>query len=345
MQQPRTSSIRVGIMGAGAVGCYVGGQLTRAPTVEVVLVGRPRLGAEIAAAGLTLTDLGGDELVVPARELAFETDPGALSSCDVVLCCVKSGHTDDVARTLAEVLAPGAIVVSLQNGVRNAGMLRAHLADHQVLAGIVAFNVVGRGGGGFHQTTKGGLMVEASDDPRLRILLDALSACGFEVAAPRDIVPHQWSKLLVNLNNAVSALSGAPTRDMILSPGYRRVIALVMGEGLRVLRAANIRPAALRGIPIALLPTLLRLPTPLVRLVSRAQLRADPDARSSMWQDLAHGRNTEVDFLNGEIVRLAEELGIDAPVNRRIVELVHEVEANGTGSPNMSAEALAALGA
>lgn len=331
---------RVGIMGAGAVGCYVGGLLHGAPDVEVVFVGRPRMQEEIAASGLTLLDLGSRETRVPAGEVAFETEPGTLADCDVILCCVKSGHTDEVARSLDDVLAPGALVMSLQNGVHNVAALRRHLGDRPVLAGIVGFNVVPQGGGVFRHTTKGPLMIEPSDDARARAVIAGLRAAELDVDTPADIVRHQWTKLLVNLNNAVSALSGAPTRDMVVSPGYRRVVAEIMREGIAVLRAAAIRPASLRGIPMSMLPRLLALPTPLIRLASRAQIGADPEARSSMWVDLSKGRKTEIDFLNGEIVRLAEEHGVAAPLNRRIVELVHEAEAAGSGPPDLPADEL-----
>jgi 2-dehydropantoate 2-reductase len=153
-------------------------------------------------------------------------------------------------------------------------------------------------------------------------------------------LPEQWTKLLINLSNAVSALCGVPTRELILSPGYRRIFAALVEEGVRVLRAASIRPAWLRGLPVSVMPRVLRLPTPLVRVVAARQARIDPDARSSMYQDLAKGRATEVDFLNGEIVALAERIGAAAPFNRRIVELVHDAERAGGGNPQLSAETL-----
>jgi 2-dehydropantoate 2-reductase len=155
-----------------------------------------------------------------------------------------------------------------------------------------------------------------------------------------EIEAHQWAKLTMNLGNAVSALSGAPTRDLILTPGYRRILTALLAEALDVMRDAGVRPARLRGVPVSWLVRALSLPTPLVRLIARAQLRVNPDARSSMWEDVTRGRPTEVDQLNGEIVRLARSNGRDAPFNRRIVELVHEAEASGAGSPGLDADAL-----
>jgi 2-dehydropantoate 2-reductase len=205
-----------------------------------------------------------------------------------------------------------------------------------VVPGIVSFNVVSRGAGLFHRTMDGPLMLGRAPEPITR----ALVAAGLEVELRDDLAPDQWTKLIVNLNNAVSALSGAPTRTLLQSPPYRRIIAAIVEEALRVVRASGVRPAKLRGVPIGIMPFVMRLPTPLVRIVTRAQMKVDPEARSSMWEDLTRGRPTEVDYLNGEIVRVAARVGVEAPLNRRIVELVHEAEAAGPGSPNLAADAL-----
>jgi 2-dehydropantoate 2-reductase len=335
MSQP----LRIGVVGAGAIGCYVGGRLLAAGTAEVVFVGRARLRDELAAHGLTVKDFDAGGASVPAARIVFATEVAALAACDAVLCCVKSAQSAEVAQQLDEVLRPDAVVASLQNGVRNAEVLRAHLGGRRVLAGIVTFNVVPRGGGLFQRATSGPIMLEASDDPRAAALVRALGAA-LEVTTPADLAAEQWTKLVINLNNAVSALSGAPTRELLLSPGFRRVIAALADEAVQVLGAAGIRLARLRGIPVRYMPFVLRLPTPMVRLVTRAQMRVDPEARSSMWEDLTRGRPTEVDYLNGEIVRIAERARVPAPLNRRIVELVHAAERAGPGSPQLGAAEL-----
>jgi 2-dehydropantoate 2-reductase len=110
-----------------------------------------------------------------------------------------------------------------------------------------------------------------------------------------------------------------------------------MAEAIRVLDKAGIRPARMGPLPVSSFPLLLSLPSPLFRIAARAQLKVDPEARSSMWDDLMRGRTTEIDYLNGEIVDLAKRHGIEAPINRKIVELVHEVEAKKSGSPKLAA--------
>lgn len=334
-----TDRLRVGVLGAGAIGSYVAGRLLAADAAEVVLVGRPRQQAELAAHGLVTQDFDGARAVVAAARVGFATEVAALAGCDVILCCVKSQDTAAAARDLARVIAADAVVVSLQNGVRNPDALRAHLPTQRVIPSIVTWNVVAVDGG-FRRTTSGPLAIEALDQPRPRALGQALRAAGIPVEEHAALAPHQWTKLVVNLNNAVSALTDVATSRLLLEPGYRRIVAAVVAEGLAVLRAAKLRPAPWNRVPIGLMPTILRLPTPLVRLVTRAQLKVDPAARSSMWQDLAAGRPTEVDYLNGEIVRLAEQAGIDAPINRRIVELIRAAERAQAGSPRLTADAL-----
>ncbi len=209
-----------------------------------------------------------------------------------------------------------------------------------MLGGIVGFNVVVLDDGTFRRATTGPLAIEWSDDPRLTTLAKLLESAGFEVELARRFRATQWSKLVMNLNNAISALSGAPTRDLLFEPGYRRIVRAVLGESLAVMRAGNIETTRLGPLPVGAFPFVLGLPTPLLKLAARAQLKVDPEARSSMWRDLERRRPTEVEELNGEIVRLAASSGVRAPINERLVALVHEAEAKNLGPPNLSAEDL-----
>ncbi|MGB5683276.1 MAG: 2-dehydropantoate 2-reductase [Polyangiales bacterium] len=334
--------LHIGIIGAGAIGCYVGGRLAASGTADVTLVGRQWLADAIVEHGMTLRELDHGEIVA-AEDVRFVIDPQELASCDVVLCCVKSGATEDTAAQLAGVLRPDAIVVSLQNGLRNAETLRGHLPRNHVVDGIVDFNVIMCDRPVFQRTTSGPLTLETKGEPKHQPWVNALLTAGFEVVEVDPIGPAQWTKLLINLNNAINALSGIPTREMILSGQYRKVIAMLLDEGLEVLEDAGVRPAKFRGVSLRIMSFILKLPTPIVRLVIGAQLRMDPDARTSMAQDLERHRLTEVEFLNGEIVTLARANSRDAPLNRRIVELVHEAERVGGGSPHLDAKTLLAL--
>ncbi|GAA3090891.1 2-dehydropantoate 2-reductase [Kribbella aluminosa] len=311
----------IAVYGAGGIGCYVGGRLAATGT-PVTFVGRPRTADEVAAHGLRLTDYLGADLQV--ADVRFETTPAGAAGADLVLVTVKSAATSQAADELAEVLPPDAVVVSFQNGVRNAEVLRSRLPSQVVVAGMVPFNVLNRGGGVFHQGTEGKLDVQR--DPALAPYAEAFERAGLPLTQHDDVLPVQWSKLLLNLNNPINALSNLPLRDELSQRAYRRCLAAAQAEALELLAAAGIRPAQLLAVPMQRFPAVLRLPDFLFRRLASKVLAVDPLARTSMWEDLEAGRPTEIDYLNGEVVRLAASLGRTAPVNAKLVSLIREAE-------------------
>ena len=313
--------VRIAVYGAGGIGCYVGGRLAATGTA-VTLIGRPRLAAELAEHGLHLTDYLGAYLNV--RDVPFETAPAAVADADLVLVTVKSAATSTAADELAEVLKPGAIVVSFQNGIRNGDVLRERLPDQVVLSGMVPFNVLNRGGGSFHQGTSGGLDIQ--EHPALTPYVEAFANAGLPLTQHADILPVQWAKLMLNLNNPINALADVPLKEELSQRSFRRCLAAAQAETLDLLNAAGIKPAQLMAIPPHRFPALLRLPDFIYKRLASKTLAIDPLARTSMWEDLQAGRRTEIDYINGEVVRLGESLGRKAPVNARLVELIRAAE-------------------
>jgi len=330
--------MRIGVFGAGSIGCYLGGRLIAAGH-DVVLVGR--MGAEVAAHGLTLTDYQGYRQTLPPARVRYLETADSFGDREAVLVTVKSMATDEAGARLAPLLAPGAVVVSLQNGVGNPARLRAALPGRPVLAGMVPFNVVRQPEGHFHNGTSGPLELERASGAEAP-LAAALADAGFQVVLHEDLRAVQWSKLLVNLNNALNALAGVPLREQLADRAYRLAMASVVREALACLRAAGIRPVRIGRLIPKLAPTVLSLPNWLFFRAAAAMVKIDPTARSSMWEDLDRRRPTEIDYLNGEIVRLGERHRVPTPVNRKIVELVRAAEQARQGSPNLSARALAA---
>jgi 2-dehydropantoate 2-reductase len=317
--------MRICVHGAGSIGCYVGGRLA-ATGSAVTFVGRPRLAAELRQHGLRLTDYLGADLRVAPPDLRFETDAAAARGAALVLVTVKSAATEAAGRELAPLLAPGTVVVSFQNGLRNAEVLQAQLPRCKVLTGMVEFNVLNRGAGAFHHGTEGGLDVQ--DDPALAPFLPAFAAAGLSLKRHADMTAIMWAKLQLNLNNAINALCGVPLKEELAQRAFRRCIALAQRELLGLLDAAGIEPARLK-LPPRWLPALLEVPDAVFRVLAGRMLAIDPLARSSMWEDLQAGRVTEIDWLNGEVVRLAQKLGRRAPVNARLAALVRAAEQGG----------------
>jgi 2-dehydropantoate 2-reductase len=306
-------------MGAGAVGCWIGGCLQSAG-VPVVFVGRPHVLDALRTHGLKLTDLEGGTRHLRADALDLRASPDGVAAPALALLCVKSGATAHAAAELARALPAGTLVVSMQNGVSNAATAQAAAPALTVQPGMVPYNIAELAPGHYHRGTSG--VLAAQDHALLRPWQPRFSAAGVPLELHADLLPLQWGKLLLNLNNAVNALSGLPLRAQLLQREYRLCMAALIGEALCALRAARIAPAKLTPLPPAALPAVLRLPTSIFRVLAARLLRIDAKARTSMADDLAHGRSTEIDALCGEVVRLARRHGTAAPVNERISELV-----------------------
>lgn len=310
------------VMGAGSIGCYVGGCL-QAAGVEVHFVGRARVLEALRQHGLVLTDLAGARVQLPPEALSLHASIPADVRPSLVLLAVKSGATREAAAALGRALPAGTPLLSLQNGIANAAVAREAAPVLDVITGMVAFNVAELAPGQLHRGTDGALA--AARHPVLIEWYPTFARAGLPLHLHDDMRGVQWAKLLLNLNNPVNALSGLPLREQLLTRGYRRALAALQGEALRVLAAARIAPARLTPLPPHWMPAMLRLPTPLFRLLAARMLRIDGRARSSMADDVALGRSTEIDALCGEVVRLAEGLAMAAPLNARISTLVKDL--------------------
>lgn len=319
---------RIVVHGAGLVGGFVGGALALGGAA-VTLLGRPRF-LEALGAGLRLTDLDGLDAHVPRERFAIATDPACLAEAELVLLCVKSAATEAAGRELATYARPGTVILSLQNGVHNAARLAAAAPRCRVLPGMVPYNLTQLGPAHWHRGTEGALA--AAPDPALDALDAPMGAAKLRLERHRDMRAVLWAKLLLNLNNPINALSGAPLLVELADRDYRRVLAACMAEGLAALRAAGIAPARLTRVRPGAIPTLLRLPTWLYARLALRTLRIDPAARSSMAEDLDAGRPTEIDEIDGAVVELATHHRVPAPVCGRVIELVREAERGGRRS-------------
>lgn len=315
---------RIVVAGAGAIGCFTGALLAAAGR-DVTLLGRARVLDAIRANGLTLTDFAGLSVRVPADRPGLADGPDCLAGADLVLVTVKSGATADMAALIARHAPPGAVVVSLQNGIENADILRAALPGRDVRAGMVPFNVVPDGPGRYHRATSGGIVIGAGPGQ----VAATLFVPGLPVTESPQITAIQWGKLLLNLNNAVNALSGLTLREQLLDRGWRRLMADQMEEALAVLRAAGIAVQSTTPLPAWMGPHILRLPTPVFTRIAAQMLTIDPAARTSMAYDLIQGRPTEIDSLQGAIIALAQDRGVPAPICTKIAGLVRSASASG----------------
>lgn len=294
--------MKVAVMGAGAVGCYYGAMLARAGH-EVVLIGRPSHVEAVRANGLRLETKAFDEQV----PLDASTDASAVQGADLVLFCVKSTDTESAAAQVRPHLAPGALVLTLQNGVDNDERVRAALPSHDVAAAVVYVATEMAGPGHVKHHGRGELVIAPSR--RSDEVARALIAAGVPTQISDNVRGALWAKLVLNCAyNALSAVSQLPYGELVQGAGVNDVIRDVVAECLAVAKAEGI------VIPGD------------VDAAVRAIAQTMPSQYSSTAQDLARGKRSEIDHLNGLVMRRGEALGVPTPANRVLFVMVKLLE-------------------
>lgn len=320
------NGMRAIIYGAGGIGCVVGGHLALAGA-EVVLIGRPGHVSAVNERGLRfITPTGTHTLHLPAVTSPSQVEfrPG-----DVVFLCVKGQDTDQALRDLRRTTAD-VPVFCLQNGVRNeeiASRLFERVYGVMVRVGSVYVtdgDIIAR------RDPPGALIIgryPSGEDEVTTDVTALLRRAGFMTMATKDIMPYKWGKLMLNLGNAIGAITNARPRDTagIYQAAAREASDLLDRAGIR--RVSNEQ---------------LTDEWPEISARPRGVIRNE--AQSSTWQSLARRQGTvETDFLNGEIVRLAGSLGARAPVNETLLRITSEMAANGEPPGKLSPEELSRL--
>lgn len=319
----------IGIVGAGSVGCYLGAYLCQDSALDVKFFGRETMALELAANGLSATSF--DHQAYFAQPVAFYSSLNSLIECDVVLLTVKAPALVPMLAQLKRFLRPEVPVVAMQNGIGIGEMLNQDLAN-PVLRAIIPFNVVKKRAGQFHRATAGNIICQQNQHAAVNYVLRVFNHLQLPVQLTTDITAAEYGKLLLNLNNALNAISNLPLKQQLLDADSRMLLALAMQECLAICSKAKIRPVPYTGLPNAMLPWLLRLPTMLFRHIAGKMLPMDEQARSSMWDDIQAKKRTEIMFLNGAVVRMGQLYQLPTPVNTLLVEQIKRLE-SGEGEP------------
>ena len=293
---------KIAVMGAGAVGCYYGGMLACAGH-DVTLIGRQNHVDAIQRDGLLLDTQSFKEQV----RLQASTEPSAVAGATLVLFCVKSTDTESAAAAIRPHLLPGALVLSLQNGVDNAVRLQAALPAQEVAASVVYVATEMPGPGHVKHNGRGELVIAASPSSAEAAAL--LVAAGVPTEISTNVMGALWAKLILNCAyNALSAITQQPYGQLVQGEGVQDVIRDLVNECLAVAQADGIT-----------------VPGDVWQAVERIA-QTMPQQLSSTAQDLARGKRSEIDHLNGYVLRRGEVLGIATPVNRVMHTLVKLLE-------------------
>jgi 2-dehydropantoate 2-reductase len=317
--------MRVAVLGAGAVGGSLAALLDRAGhTVQVTARGA-HLNA-IRNCGLRLTGAWGDHV---ARLPAEETLSG-LPVPELAILATKAHDAEQALRTNDTHLR-GIPLVVIQNGLSGLASARAGAPGALAMGGLALFAASMTSPGLVTVTAASGLCLGGSADADALADAEKLLSQVLPVTVTDDFAAAQWTKLLINQVNALPAITGRSVQEVVGDRTLRRILTRGMIEAIRVARARGVRFARLQHLDDRALQRMTRLPLPLAELIPRgmAARMGDVPNPASTLQSIRRGARTEIDHLAGAVVEAASGTGVHVPVNRAMVNLVHEVERTG----------------
>ncbi|MCX7521219.1 2-dehydropantoate 2-reductase [Microbacterium sp. STN6] len=314
--------MRIGVIGAGAIGGTIAALLERAGH-EVAVTARGAHLEAIRTAGLRLSGAWGDHT---ARLEAAETLPAGL---DLVFACTKAQDAGTALEAQRSRLG-GIPVVVVQNGLSGLADAARALPDSPCVGALALYAASFLEPGAVSVTTAGGTWIGAGDGEPPAAAVEAARVLGavMPARATRNFTGCQWTKLIVNQVNAMPAITGLSAQQTLSSPVLLPIITRSMKEAVRTGYAAGVRYGSLQGLSDGMLRAFTLAPAPLARVLPRLMGRrmgAKPNPGSTL-QSIRRGQPTEIDYLNGAVVAAARAAGREAPVNAALTALVHEVE-------------------
>src|SRR6266545_1192457 len=330
---------KLAFMGAGAVGGYVGGHLARAGLDVTLIDPWPEHIEAIKREGLRLEGTQGEHLAHPRALHLHEVQSLFKDPVDVAFVCTKSYDTVWATTLISQYLAPGAFIVSLQNGIneeriagvvgwgRVVGVIASSISVNAYKPGHVT-RTVQPGGPGYTVFRIG--EVHGRITPRVEELAEMLTVIDSSKATP-NLWGERWTKLVINsMGNGVSAITGLGAKDMTLSPEMRRLSIQLAGEAIAVGQALGFNLESIRGVEPDVMKAAAHGDQEAYEQVEADMLkrlaRMTDEGRPSTGQDILKGRRTEIDFINGLVAEKGDEAGVPTPTHRALVEVVKEIE-------------------
>ena len=294
-------------VGPGAMGCLFSASLKRAGQDVTLMDYKEERAKQITRNGIQVDGLGGSFHV----KVPVTTQP-QFQDTDLVIICVKAGKTAEVARQLASTVPTKSLILSLQNGIGNIEILSETFGKDRVLGGVTSEGATLVAPGHVRHAGKGQTFVgplNGNPSPVSEVV-SIFNEAGFHTHASDNVESLIWGKLIVNVGiNALTAIVRVRNGSLPQLNETRHLMELAVNEAVHVARAKGIE---------------LPYPDPLSRVIDVCKATADNVA--SMLQDALNRRGTEVDFINGAIVREGKGLGIQVPVNTVLTELVNAIE-------------------
>lgn len=302
--------MRIAVVGPGALGCLIAGLLKAKTKEDIWLIDKsPERAKRIGQDGIKMEGLSGPVQV----EVNVSADPKEVGHCDLVILCVKSYSTEDACKYIRELVSKGTIVLTLQNGIGNVQILNDCFGSEKVIAGITNHGATLLGTGHIRHAGKGETIIGTSKGRLFGPIKDIagiLSKAGFETKTSRDIDSVIWSKLVINVGiNALTAITRLKNGVLIEHDGTREILRNAVQEAVKIVKRKRIK---------------LMYDDPIQKVESVC--KATAANISSMLQDVLNSKRTEIDFINGAIIRQGKAMGIPTPVNETLTALVKTIE-------------------
>ncbi len=303
--------MKIVVVGPGAIGSLFAAYLSKSKEEVWLLDKDKERAALLYASGISLEGVSGSW----QSKVKTTASPGDIGTADLILICVKSFNTKSTIEEIKPILGPDTKLLTLQNGIGNVEIISELAGEERVLAGVTSEGATLISAGKLRHAGRGETVIGAIDGKtpvQLRQIRELFNKVGLECKMSRDIKGLLWSKLIINAGiNALSAVTRLPNGKLIAYEGTRRILRDAVTEGARIAKRKRIK---------------LIFDDPLAKV--EAVCENTQDNFSSMLQDVLKKKRTEIDFINGVIVRLGQELGIDVPANRFLLDLVKTIESS-----------------
>ena len=302
--------MKIAVVGPGALGCLVAGFLKSKAGEDVWLFDNsPERAKKISEDGIRIEGISGNHTV----KINATADPKDIEPVDLAIICVKSYSTEDACKEIKDLVAENTSVLTLQNGIGNVQILNDYFGADKVIAGVTNHGSTLLSTGHVRHAGKGDTIIGKSDGKLSRELKDVvvvLTKAGFQTKISKDVDSVIWSKLVINVGiNALTAITRLNNGKIVAYEEARELLRLAVQEAARVVKRKRIK---------------LSYDDPIQKVESVA--KATAANISSMLQDVLSKNRTEIDFINGAIVRHGKAVGIPTPVNEMLTGLVKTIE-------------------
>lgn len=303
--------MKIVIVGAGAMGCLFAAFLTKSKEEIWLLDKNKEKTAEINEKGIYLQGVSGSwQAKVKITSNAIE-----IGKSDLILICVKSFNTKQAIEQIKPILKEDTKILTLQNGIGNVEIISEIVGEEKVIAGITSQGATLIDTGKIQHAGSGETIIGVIDGKtpvELRSIREIFNKVGLETKMSRDIKSLIWSKLIINVGiNALAAITRLPNGKLTEYEGTKRILRDAVTEATRIVKRKRIK---------------LIFDDPLAKV--EAVCESTANNHSSMLQDILRKKRTEIDYINGVIVRLGQEMGINVPTNKLLLDLVKTIESS-----------------